>query len=68
MDGCLHWVISKVLKEVKEKQLNQQNISEKTNGDGRKLHSLTLPYYGLKRKHVINSMRKQLNTKLIEKN
>ena len=34
MNGYQHWVISRMFKEIKEKQLNQQNIAQKPNEDG----------------------------------
>ena len=63
MNGYPHWVIYRVFKEIKEKQLNQQNIAQKPDEDDKKVCFLILPYNGLKGKHVINTMRKQLNTK-----
>ena len=43
-----HWVISKVLKENKNKQAYQRNISPDNNDEGRKQHLLVLPYKGNK--------------------
>ena len=67
MNGYPHFVISRVFKEIKEKQLNQQNIFQKPNEDDKKVHSLILPYNGLKGGHVINIVKKRLNTKLPER-
>ena len=63
MNGYPHWVIYRVFKEIKEKQLNQQNIAQNPDEDDKKIHSFILPYNGLKREHVTNTMRKQINTK-----
>ena len=63
INGCPHCDMHRVFKEIKEKQLNQQNIAQKPDEDDKKVCFLILPYNGLKGKHVINTMRKQLNTK-----
>ena len=56
-----HWVISKVFKEIKNKQSYQRNIFLDNKNDGQKKHLLVLPHKGHKGKQMVNSMRKQLN-------
>lgn len=67
MNACPYWLISRVLKEIEEKQLNQQNIVQKPYEDDKTVYSLIPPYNGLKEEHVINTMRKHMNTKLLKK-
>ena len=59
-----HWVISKVFKEIKNKQAYQRNISQDNNDEDQKQHFLVLPYKGQKGEQVVNSMRKRLNVVL----
>lgn len=67
INGCKHWVISRVFKEINEKHLNQQNIAQKSDEDDENVYSLFLPYNSLKGEYVINTVRKQLNIELPEK-
>ena len=59
-----HWVISKVFKEIKDKQSYQCNIFLENKNDGQKRHLLVLPHKGHKGEQMVNSMRKQLNVVL----
>ena len=68
MNEYAHWLTSKEFKEIKEKQVHQQNVAQKLNEDDKKLHSLIVLHNGLKGQHVINSMKKRWNTKLPENN
>ena len=61
MNGCLYWVISRVFKKIKEKQLKQQNIAQKPNENDKKVQSLTLPYKMLKGEHVVNTNKESRN-------
>ena len=56
-----HWVISKVIQEIKKKQAYQRNISRDNNNEDQKQHLLVLVYKGHKREQVVNSIRKRLN-------
>ena len=59
-----HWVISKVFKEIKNKQVYQRNIFLDNKNDGQKKHLLVLPHKRHKGEQMVNSMRKQLNVVL----
>lgn len=37
MSECPYWVITRVFKEIQEKQLNQQNIAQKHNENDKKV-------------------------------
>ena len=62
-----HWVISKVFKEIKNKQAYQRNISKDNNDENQKQHLLVLPHKGHKGEQVVNSMRKRSNVVLPRK-
>ena len=59
-----HWLISKVFKEIKNKQAYQRNIFLDNKSDGQKRQLLVLPHKGHKGEQMVNSMRKQLNVVL----
>ena len=59
-----HWVISKVFKEIKNKQAYQRNIFQDNNDEDQKQHLLVLSCKGHKGEQVVNSMRKRLNVVL----
>ena len=64
INSYLHWVISKVFKEIKNKQAYRHNISQYNKNGDQKQHLLILPSKGCKGEQVINSMRTQLNVVL----
>ena len=59
-----HWIISKVIKEIKNKQAYQRNISQGNNNEDQKQHLLVLPYKHCNGEQVVNSMGKRLNVVL----
>ena len=68
INNYLHWVITKVFKEIKEMTLSEKEIQVKEDEKTSiKSHILVLPYQGEKGMHIVNSMKSYVN-KILSKN
>ena len=59
MNGYAHWLISKEFKEIKERQVHQQNIAQKLNDYDEKLQSLVLLHNGLNGEHFVKKLHEE---------
>ena len=68
ISNYLHWVITKVFKEIKEMTPSEKEIQVKEDENTSiKNHILVLPYQGEKGIHIVNSMKSYVN-KILPKN